>query len=57
HPSHANVEVALDWIARAQPRRAYLTNLHVDLDYARLDAETPAHVAPAHDGLVLDFPA
>ncbi|MEM6421792.1 MAG: MBL fold metallo-hydrolase [Pseudomonadota bacterium] len=57
HPSHANVETALDWIARARPPRAYLTNLHVDLDYAALDAATPEHVRPAHDGLVLEFPA
>ena len=57
HPSHANVETALAWIAEASPRRAILTNLHVDLDYATLDAETPANVTPAHDGLVLDYPA
>ncbi len=57
HVSHANVETALAWIETAGPRRAVLTNLHVDLDYATLDAETPAHVAPAHDGLVLDYPA
>jgi len=56
HPSHANVETALAWIARAAPRRAVLTNLHVDIDYATLDAEIPAHVSPAHDGLVLDYP-
>lgn len=56
HPSHANVETALAWIERAAPPRAYLTNLHVDLDYARLDAETPAHVSPAFDGLVLEYP-
>jgi phosphoribosyl 1,2-cyclic phosphate phosphodiesterase len=55
HQSHANVATALDWIERAGARRAFLTNLHVDLDYATLDAETPAHVRPAHDGLALDF--
>lgn len=56
HPSHANVETALEWIERANPPRALLTNLHVDLDYVRLDAETPANVHPAHDGLVLEYP-
>jgi len=55
HVSHANVETALAWIERARPRRAFLTNLHVDLDYATLDAGTPDHVRPAHDGLVLDY--
>ncbi|GMG81786.1 MBL fold metallo-hydrolase [Paralimibaculum aggregatum] len=57
HVSHANVETALGWIAQAAPRRAILTNLHVDLDYATLAAELPAGVEPAHDGLVLDYPA
>lgn len=56
HVSHANVETALAWIARAAPRRALLTNLHVDLDHATLDAETPENVSPAHDGLVLEYP-
>ena len=57
HPSHAHLERTLDWIARAAPKRAVLTNMHVDLDYRTLDAETPDHIAPAHDGMVLSFPA
>lgn len=57
HPTHAHVELALDWIARVRPKRAILTNLHVDLDYARLKAELPAGVEPAYDGLVLELPA
>jgi phosphoribosyl 1,2-cyclic phosphate phosphodiesterase len=56
HPTHAHLDRTLDWIARAAPRRAVLTNMHVDLDYATLAAETPDHVVPAHDGLVLTFP-
>lgn len=57
HPSHANVATALAWIKRAQPRRAILTNLHVDIDYDTLMVQTPEHVEPAHDMLVLDYPA
>lgn len=53
HPTHFNLEQSLDWIERLAPRRAVLTNMHNDLDYATLDAETPQHVTPAHDGLVL----
>lgn len=55
HPTHAHLEMTLGWIERAAPKRAVLTNMHVDLDYAVLDAETPAHVTPAYDGLVLEF--
>lgn len=57
HPTHAHLARSLEWIARAQPRRAVLTNMHNDLDYATVAAETPAHVVPAHDGLTLDFEA
>ncbi len=53
HPTHAHLAKTLEWIARAAPRRAVLTNLHVDLDYAVLDAETPGHITPAHDGMTI----
>ncbi|KUF11325.1 MBL fold metallo-hydrolase [Pseudoponticoccus marisrubri] len=55
HPTHAHLDLALDWIARAAPRRAVLTNMHIDLDYATVAAETPDHIVPAHDGLVLRY--
>jgi phosphoribosyl 1,2-cyclic phosphate phosphodiesterase len=56
HPTHANVETALSWIARVKPKRAILTNLHIDVDYQRLAAELPAGVEPAYDGMILDAP-
>jgi phosphoribosyl 1,2-cyclic phosphate phosphodiesterase len=55
HPTHASVAEALAWIDRLKPRRAVLTNLHVDLDYARLKAELPAGVEPAFDGMELEI--
>ncbi|MEO1292436.1 MAG: MBL fold metallo-hydrolase [Pseudomonadota bacterium] len=54
HPTHANVETALGWIDHAGPRRAILTNMHVDLDYETLSAEMPDRVTLAYDGRVLD---
>ena len=56
HPSHTHLARTLEWITRAAPKRAVLTNMHIDLDYTMLNAETPAHVIPAHDGLTLTFP-
>lgn len=53
HPSHLTVAQALDWIARLKPRRAVLTNLHTDLDYATLAAALPPGVEPAYDGMTL----
>ncbi len=55
HPTHFHLQRALEWIDRMQPARAVLTNLHNDLDYAALDAETPDHITPAYDGMVLSF--
>jgi len=51
HPTHAHVERTLEWIARARPRRAILTNLHIDLDYETLRRELPEGVEPAYDGM------
>ena len=56
HPTHFHLERALQWIERMNPQRAVLTNLHIDMDYSRLDAETPAHVSPAHDGMIIELP-
>jgi phosphoribosyl 1,2-cyclic phosphate phosphodiesterase len=49
HPSHFNLEEALDWIARIKPKRAILTNLHSDLDYAALRGQLPPSIEPAYD--------
>jgi phosphoribosyl 1,2-cyclic phosphate phosphodiesterase len=51
HPSHFSVDDALGWIERLGPRRAVLTNLHADLDYAELKAKLPARIEPAYDGM------
>ncbi|HEY8617950.1 MBL fold metallo-hydrolase [Phenylobacterium sp.] len=51
HPTHAHVERTLAWIARARPRLAILTNLHIDLDYETLRRELPDGVVPAFDGM------
>ena len=56
HPTHANVETALEWIARVKPRRAILTNLHMDLDYEALKRALPEGVEPAFDGMAISLP-
>ena len=49
HPSHFNLEEALHWIGRVKPKRAILTNLHTDMDYADLCATLPPGIEPAYD--------
>ncbi|MEH6477069.1 MAG: MBL fold metallo-hydrolase [Sneathiella sp.] len=51
HPTHVNLETALKWIERLKPRRAILTNMHIDLDYQTLLKELPEGVEPGYDGM------
>ena len=57
HPTHAHLDMALDWIARAAPARAVITNMHIDMDYATLEAELPPHIRPAFDGMQITLAA
>jgi phosphoribosyl 1,2-cyclic phosphate phosphodiesterase len=54
HPSHFSVGQALTWIDRLKPKRAILTHMHIDLDYATLARELPPGVEPAYDGMVIE---
>jgi phosphoribosyl 1,2-cyclic phosphate phosphodiesterase len=54
HPSHFSLGESLAWIEQLKPRRAVLTHMHVPLDYETVQRETPVHVEPAYDGLVIE---
>jgi phosphoribosyl 1,2-cyclic phosphate phosphodiesterase len=51
HPSHFCLQETLEWIAQLRPKLAVLTNLHTDLDFARLQRELPPNIKPAFDGM------
>lgn len=55
HPTHSHLEQTLGWIEKMQPKQAVLTDMHNDLDYATVMAETPDHIVPAFDGMRLEF--
>ena len=55
HPTHAHLEKTLSWIAAVKPKRAILTNLHVDMDYATLKRQLPEGVEPGFDGVCIDI--
>ena len=55
HPSHSHLERTLDWVSKAKPEKAILTNMHNDLDYQTVMKETPTNVHPAFDGMSLIF--
>ena len=54
HPSHFSVADALDWIERLSPKRAILTNMHMDIDFETVRAQVPENVEPAYDGMRLE---
>ena len=56
HPSHANVEQAIAWVDALKPKRAVLTNMHIDLDYRTLERSLPTGVSPGYDGMRLEIP-
>ncbi len=51
HPTHFNIEQALETIERLRPARAWLTHLTHDVDHAEVEAGLPEHVRLACDGL------
>jgi len=56
HPTHAHVDKALAWIERVKPKRAILTNMHIDLDFEELSRRLPPGVEPAFDGMTVRVP-
>ena len=54
HPTHFHLDKTLAEIERFKPKRAILTNLHVDMDYVQLCNELPKNIIPAFDGLEFD---
>jgi phosphoribosyl 1,2-cyclic phosphate phosphodiesterase len=51
HLTHMNVDEALACIEHFAPTRAILTNMHNAIDYDTLNAELPAHIRGAYDGM------
>lgn len=53
HPTHFHLDKTLELIETLKPKRAILTNLHIDLDYETLCKTLPKGVMPAYDGMVV----
>ncbi len=56
HPTHAHVDLVVEWAARIGARRTVLTHMGTDLDWDWLARNLPTGVKPAYDGLVLQVP-
>ena len=55
HPSHFSVQQALDWVARVGAKRAILTHMTVELDYATLRRQVPPNVEVGYDGMTVEI--
>lgn len=55
HISHFSLPETLAWIERMKPKRAIITNMHVDLDFATLQRELPENIEPAFDGMTISL--
>ena len=51
HPTHANLEMAIEFGRRAKAGKTVLSHLDKTMDYATLAAEVPANVIVGYDGL------
>jgi phosphoribosyl 1,2-cyclic phosphate phosphodiesterase len=55
HPSHAHLAKSVSLVEQLKPQRAFFTHISHDLDHNSVNAELPAHIRLAHDGLKLEF--
>jgi len=55
HPSHLNYSECIKLIESIKPKKAILTNLHVDFQYDKLKKKLPKNIEPAYDGLSINF--
>ncbi len=53
HPTHANLEMAIELAQRTRARTTVLTHLDKSMDYAAVSAEVPSGVVVGYDGLVV----
>jgi phosphoribosyl 1,2-cyclic phosphate phosphodiesterase len=51
HPTHPHLQLTLDGIAAAAPKRSVLMHMDGSMDYATLSAELPPGVEPGFDGM------
>ena len=53
HPTHFNIEQALEVVALLQPKRTYLTHIAHQLKHDETEERLPSHVRLAYDDLVV----
>ena len=55
HATHLDFNNSIDLVKYLRPKKAILTNLHVELDYNKINKILPRNIIPAYDGLKINF--
>ena len=55
HPSHFNLNQAINLSKKIKAKKTILTNLHTDLDYEFLKKSLPKNIIPAYDGMKVNI--
>jgi phosphoribosyl 1,2-cyclic phosphate phosphodiesterase len=56
HPTHFNLEGALDAIEHIAPEQALLTHISHEFEHQEVESTLPSHVRLSYDGQVVDLP-
>ena len=55
HFAHFNLDQVLKIVKIIKPKKTVLTNMHSDLDYAKLKKILPKNIVPGFDGFTIDL--
>jgi phosphoribosyl 1,2-cyclic phosphate phosphodiesterase len=55
HPTHSHFAQTMEWIRRVKPRRAVLTHMNHEADYATWAMRLPPGIEPGYDGLTIEL--
>ena len=53
HSAHFNLDQVLDLVKILSPKKTILTNMHTDLDYAKIKKKLPKNIVPGYDGMTV----
>jgi phosphoribosyl 1,2-cyclic phosphate phosphodiesterase len=53
HSAHFNLDQVMELVKILTPRKTILTNMHSDLDYAKLKIRLPKNIIPGFDGMTV----
>ena len=55
HPTHFNLEQAVEWAQRIGAKKTYFTHIAHELQHERTNRELPAGMALGYDGQVIEL--